>query len=150
MGLLISELVQSGKLCCSNCLSRSAEKSSVWYIPVVYSYCKMAVRSASSRVIKTDFLDDVYEYSWPGANQKPAGAEEKSEKKPKARKPVYDMPVTSCAVCGGSENEDQVLLCDGEDCSNEIHIYCLQVTSCMQEQLHQQPTSLNVCIFSCA
>jgi hypothetical protein len=50
------------------------------------------------------------------------------------------MPVTSCAVCGGSENEDQVLLCDGEDCPNEIHLYCLQVRHTAGYIMHHSMT----------
>jgi PHD-finger len=45
--------------------------------------------------------------------------------------PVIDVEpmeigVTICSVCGGSEEEDLVLLCDGEGCTNEIHMYCLK------------------------
>jgi hypothetical protein len=36
---------------------------------------------------------------------------------------------TRCAVCGGCENEEEVLLCDERDCSNEVHMHCLQVHS---------------------
>ena len=32
---------------------------------------------------------------------------------------------SSCAICGGRENEDYILLCDGENCGNEAHMYCL-------------------------
>jgi len=39
---------------------------------------------------------------------------------------VYDpFPVTTCSVCGGIEDEDLIILCDGPGCTNEIHMYCL-------------------------
>lgn len=87
----------------------------------------MFVRSTSSRVIRNDNFDDVYEYDWHLSRAQPAGQGRNRERRPKPRRTASDMPATSCAVCGGSENEDQVLLCDGEDCPNEIHLYCLQV-----------------------
>jgi PHD-finger/PWWP domain len=36
-----------------------------------------------------------------------------------------DLGVTNCAICGGSDHDDAVLLCDGEGCKNEIHMFCL-------------------------
>ena len=39
---------------------------------------------------------------------------------------LVDFGITICSVCGGSEEEDLVLLCDGEGCRNEIHMYCLK------------------------
>ena len=39
---------------------------------------------------------------------------------------LVDIGLTICSVCGGSEEEDLVLLCDGEGCKNEIHMYCLK------------------------
>ena len=32
---------------------------------------------------------------------------------------------TRCKVCNGLEHEDMALLCDGKDCQNEFHMYCL-------------------------
>jgi len=31
-----------------------------------------------------------------------------------------------CAICGGHGDEEYVLLCDGEGCDHEIHMFCLQ------------------------
>ena len=39
---------------------------------------------------------------------------------------VVDIGLTICSVCGGNEEEDLVLLCDGDGCTNEIHMYCLK------------------------
>ena len=39
---------------------------------------------------------------------------------------IVDIGVTICSVCGGNEDEDLVLLCDGVGCSNEIHMFCLK------------------------
>jgi PHD-finger len=39
---------------------------------------------------------------------------------------LEDIGVTICSVCGGNEEEDLVLLCDGKGCTNEIHMYCLK------------------------
>lgn len=39
---------------------------------------------------------------------------------------IMDIGLTICSVCGGNEEEDLVLLCDGDGCSNEIHMYCLK------------------------
>lgn len=33
--------------------------------------------------------------------------------------------VTICTICGGGEDEDLVLICDGPGCTSEIHMYCL-------------------------
>jgi hypothetical protein len=30
-----------------------------------------------------------------------------------------------CTTCGGIDNEDCIILCDGENCSAESHLYCL-------------------------
>lgn len=39
---------------------------------------------------------------------------------------VYDpFPITTCSVCGGIDDEDLIILCDGPGCTNEIHMYCL-------------------------
>ena len=38
---------------------------------------------------------------------------------------VAIMGITECAICGGSEDEERILLCDGNNCSNEIHMSCL-------------------------
>lgn len=40
--------------------------------------------------------------------------------------PSVDYATTICSVCGGSEEEDLVLLCDGPGCTSEIHMYCLK------------------------
>lgn len=32
---------------------------------------------------------------------------------------------TACAVCGEGGDEDLILLCDAENCGNEVHMYCL-------------------------
>lgn len=39
--------------------------------------------------------------------------------------PFIDLGVTNCAICRGSDNDDVVLMCDGNGCKNEIHMYCL-------------------------
>jgi hypothetical protein len=39
---------------------------------------------------------------------------------------AVDYATTICSVCGGSEEEDLVLLCDGPGCTSEIHMYCLK------------------------
>ena len=31
-----------------------------------------------------------------------------------------------CAICGGHGDEEYVLLCDGEGCDHEVHMFCLQ------------------------
>lgn len=39
---------------------------------------------------------------------------------------VYDpFQLTTCSICGGIEDEDLIILCDGPGCSNEIHMYCM-------------------------
>ena len=38
---------------------------------------------------------------------------------------LYHVEPTNCTICGGSEDEDLVLVCDGVDCTNEVHLYCL-------------------------
>jgi len=35
------------------------------------------------------------------------------------------FPLTTCNVCGGVEDEDLIILCDGPGCTSEIHMYCL-------------------------
>ena len=40
-----------------------------------------------------------------------------------AFKAVQDETV--CSICGGAQDEDLIVLCDGEGCSNEVHLYCL-------------------------
>jgi hypothetical protein len=32
---------------------------------------------------------------------------------------------TACSICGGVDDEDLIILCDGPGCANEIHMYCL-------------------------
>ena len=32
---------------------------------------------------------------------------------------------SSCCICHRVDNEDMILLCDGEGCSHEVHMYCL-------------------------
>ena len=32
----------------------------------------------------------------------------------------------ACAMCNGRGDEEYVLLCDGEGCTHEIHMFCLQ------------------------
>lgn len=32
---------------------------------------------------------------------------------------------TVCCICGGAQDEDLIVLCDGEGCTNEVHMYCL-------------------------
>ena len=49
-----------------------------------------------------------------------------SKSKPAVDVEPMEIGVTICSVCGGSEEEDLVLLCDGEGCTNEIHMYCLK------------------------
>ena len=49
-----------------------------------------------------------------------------SKDKPAIDVEPMEIGVTICSVCGGSEEEDLVLLCDGEGCTNEIHMYCLK------------------------
>jgi hypothetical protein len=41
----------------------------------------------------------------------------------KAIEAVQDETV--CSICGGAQDEDLIVLCDGEGCSNEVHLYCL-------------------------
>ena len=36
-----------------------------------------------------------------------------------------DMINTYCAICLRDDDEDKLLVCDGTDCCNEIHTYCL-------------------------
>jgi hypothetical protein len=36
------------------------------------------------------------------------------------------LPNSSCYICGKIEDEDLTILCDGEDCGREVHMYCLQ------------------------
>lgn len=43
---------------------------------------------------------------------------------PEALEPVY--PVTSCSICHGIDDDDLTILCDGNNCSKEAHLYCLQ------------------------
>ena len=40
---------------------------------------------------------------------------------------VYADPflLSTCYVCGGVEDEDLIILCDGPGCTNEVHMYCL-------------------------
>jgi len=39
----------------------------------------------------------------------------------------YPPPPTSkCVICGGIENEDLIILCDGPNCPRETHMYCLK------------------------
>lgn len=38
---------------------------------------------------------------------------------------VDPFQLTTCSICGGSEDEDLIILCDGPGCNNEIHMYCL-------------------------
>ena len=42
----------------------------------------------------------------------------------KAIIPVQDE-TTVCCICGGAQDEDLIVLCDGEGCTNEVHLYCL-------------------------
>lgn len=38
----------------------------------------------------------------------------------------YDpFQLTTCSICGGIEDEDLIILCDGPGCSNEVHMYCM-------------------------
>ena len=45
--------------------------------------------------------------------------------------PVYDsssldpFQLSTCYICGGVEDEDLIILCDGSGCNNEVHMYCL-------------------------
>lgn len=41
--------------------------------------------------------------------------------------PAYSeiYPLTTCNVCGGVEDEDLIILCDGPGCTSEMHMYCL-------------------------
>lgn len=34
----------------------------------------------------------------------------------------YVDAITTCAVCGGGNDEDVILICDGENCKNEVHM----------------------------
>lgn len=39
---------------------------------------------------------------------------------------VFDpFQLTTCSICGGIEDEDLIILCDGPGCTNEIHMYCM-------------------------
>lgn len=38
---------------------------------------------------------------------------------------VNHFNTTTCSICGGIEDEDLIILCDGPGCANEIHMYCL-------------------------
>ena len=38
----------------------------------------------------------------------------------------FSAASTTCAVCGGSDSEDLILLCDGRGCKHEIHMFCLK------------------------
>jgi hypothetical protein len=33
---------------------------------------------------------------------------------------------THCCICGGTEDEDLIILCDGPNCPRETHMYCLR------------------------
>jgi hypothetical protein len=33
--------------------------------------------------------------------------------------------LSTCCVCGGVEDEDLIILCDGPGCNSEVHMYCL-------------------------
>lgn len=33
--------------------------------------------------------------------------------------------LSTCCVCGGVEDEDLIILCDGHGCNSEAHMYCL-------------------------
>lgn len=38
---------------------------------------------------------------------------------------VEEAPFASCSICGGSDDEDCIILCDTEGCKVETHMYCL-------------------------
>eukprot|EP01035_Chromulina_nebulosa_P020758 gene20758-26915_t len=38
---------------------------------------------------------------------------------------VEEAPFASCSICGGSDDEDCIILCDTEGCKTETHMYCL-------------------------
>lgn len=38
---------------------------------------------------------------------------------------VDPFQLSTCCVCGGIEDEDLIILCDGPGCNSEVHMYCL-------------------------
>lgn len=34
--------------------------------------------------------------------------------------------IYGCVVCGGANDEDKIILCDGPGCNRETHLYCLR------------------------
>lgn len=38
-----------------------------------------------------------------------------------------DVESIMCTTCGGGEDEEKMLLCDGKGCENAYHIYCLSI-----------------------
>lgn len=39
---------------------------------------------------------------------------------------VDPFQLSTCCVCGGIEDEDLIILCDGPGCNSEVHMYCLE------------------------
>lgn len=39
---------------------------------------------------------------------------------------LMNLDVTSCCICNDNHDEDLILLCDGEGCENETHMFCLR------------------------
>lgn len=45
--------------------------------------------------------------------------------------PVHELPPTThCVICGGVEDEDLIMLCDGPNCQRETHMYCMRPALC--------------------
>ncbi|KAL6043476.1 Lysine-specific demethylase 5A, partial [Balamuthia mandrillaris] len=40
--------------------------------------------------------------------------------------PEMDVENIMCTKCGGGDDEDKILLCDGDNCDNAYHLYCLR------------------------